>query len=87
MTHVYFHKHFKKMFQKCLPSVQKKFHERIAVFLKNPFDEELSNHALRGEYDGLRSINITGDIRVIYDPIDNAHVRFIAIGSHAKLHG
>ena len=75
------------MFQKCSPLIQKKFRERITLFLEHPFAEELGNHALRGKYDGLRSVNITGDIRAIYDPIDNKHVRFIAIGSHAKLHG
>jgi addiction module RelE/StbE family toxin len=85
--HIYFHKHFEKMFQKCTPVVQKKFRERIAVFLDDPFSEELRNHALRGKYEGLRSINITGDIRAVYDPTDAEHVRFVAIGSHAQLHG
>jgi addiction module RelE/StbE family toxin len=87
MMHVYFHKHFDKMFEKCSPAVKKKFRERIILFLKNPFAEELGNHALHGEYDGLRSINITGDIRAVYDPVDNPHVRFLSIGSHAQLHG
>lgn len=75
------------MFDKCSPNVQKKFRERITVFLTDKFAEELGNHALRGKHDGLRSINITGDIRAIYDQLDGAQVRFLAIGSHAQLHG
>lgn len=75
------------MFEKCSPAIKKKFRERIIIFLQNPYAEELANHALHGAYDGLRSINITGDIRAVYDPVDNENVRFFSIGSHSQLHG
>ena len=87
MVQIYFHKHFEKMFQKCSPAIQRKFRERIMLFLENPFADELGNHSLHGKYDGLRSINVTDDIRAIYDSADGEHVRFVAIGSHAQLHG
>jgi addiction module RelE/StbE family toxin len=87
MVRIYFHKHFDKMFKKCTPLIQKKFRERITLFLQDPHAPELGNHELRGKYDGLRSINITGDIRAVYDFVDNENVQFLAIGSHAQLHG
>ncbi len=87
MMQIFSHKHFDKKFKKLSPVIKKKFCERIAMFLENPFAEELNNHELNGNYQGMRSINITGDIRAIYETIDKQKIYFIAIGSHAQLHG
>lgn len=84
---VFSHKHFDKKFEKLSPMIKKKFRERIKIFFENPFAEELNNHELNGTYQGMRSINITGDIRAIYEQVDKQKVCFITIGSHAQLHG
>jgi mRNA-degrading endonuclease YafQ of YafQ-DinJ toxin-antitoxin module len=42
---------------------------------------------LTGEYAGLYSINITGDIRALYEKIDESYVIFGFIGTHSQLYG
>lgn len=79
------HKDFIKDFRK-LSKKKEKFAERILLFEKDEFNPILNNHALRGNYSGYRSINITGDLRAIYRKINN-EVMFIAIGSHSNLYG
>lgn len=80
------HKNFEKQYQKLRLSEKKKFQERRNIFLKNPFHPILYNHSLHGEYASYRSINITGDLRVLYEPIDEQTAHFIAIGRHKDLY-
>ena len=83
---VRFHRNFEKLFAKVPAKVQKRFGERLAVFLADPFDESLRNHPLTGEWAGFRSINVTGDYRAIYKAVDESTVLFEAIGTHSKLY-
>lgn len=80
------HKDFEKQFVKLTPSQQKKFKERRNIFLQAQFHPILNNHALHGKYAGYRSINITGDLRVIFKKEDE-DVMFVAIDSHSNLYG
>jgi mRNA-degrading endonuclease YafQ of YafQ-DinJ toxin-antitoxin module len=41
---------------------------------------------LHGEYSGYRSINITGDLRVIYEPLGKNTVQFVIIDTHSNLY-
>ena len=81
-----FHANFKKCYKNLRPSEREKFNERFKVFMQDPFLPLLNNHALYGKYAGCRSINITGDIRAIYQlcGIDTAY--FIAIDFHSNLY-
>lgn len=80
------HKNFKKQYENLTESQKRKFKERRNIFLQDEFNPILNNHALKGKYQGYRSINITGDIRVIY--INSSEdVVFVKIGSHNKLYG
>jgi len=74
------------MFKKQSVSTQDKLEERITMFMENPNYSLLHNHALAGEWIGCRSINITGDIRAVFEEITAGHVEFIAIGSHSELY-
>lgn len=80
------HKNFKKQFNKLTEAQKRKFRERRDIFFRDEFNPVLNNHALRGEYQGYRSINITGDIRVIYRK-NSENILFVAIGSHSSLYG
>jgi addiction module RelE/StbE family toxin len=80
------HKNFKKQFDKLTESQKKKFRERRDIFTQDEFNPILNNHALKGLYQGYRSINVSGDIRVIYTKISD-DVFFVKIGSHSKLYG
>jgi addiction module RelE/StbE family toxin len=80
------HKTFKKQYGKLTQAQKRKFKERRSIFLQDEFSPILNNHALKGKYQGYRSINITGDIRVIYEN-SSEDVVFVKIGSHSKLYG
>ncbi|MBI2613228.1 MAG: type II toxin-antitoxin system mRNA interferase toxin, RelE/StbE family [Candidatus Levybacteria bacterium] len=80
------HKTFKKQYEKLTKAQKIKFKERRSIFLQDEFNPVLNNHALKGRYQGYRSINVTGDIRVIYEN-SSEDVVFVKIGSHSKLYG
>jgi len=54
--------------------------------LNDSMNQLLSNHALTGRWDGYRSINISGDLRAVYEMIDKDMVYFVAFGSHSQLY-
>lgn len=80
-----FHKSFTKSFKKTNIKAQKKFQERLVIFEKDEFNPILNNHALIGKYKGLRSINVTGDLRAIFKREENEAI-FVAIDSHSNLY-
>lgn len=81
-----YHKNFRKHFNKLSQKVQDKFEERLILFLTDQFHPLLNNHSLSGEYEGCRSINVSGDIRAIFYVKQNSDVVFINIGSHSELY-
>jgi addiction module RelE/StbE family toxin len=83
---VRFHKNFEKQYRKLNEKEQNKLKERIKIFLDNPFDFRLNNHALRGKYLDYRSINIAGDLRAIYKFVNENDAIFVAIGTHGELY-
>ncbi len=83
---VVLHRNFKKQYKKLRGEEQRRFRERRDLFLKNPFHPILNNHLLRGEYRGYRSINVGGDLRVIYEEIGHSTAQFILIDTHSNLY-
>ena len=83
---IFLHKNFKKQYEKLRPSEKEKFKQRRDLFLKNPFEPILKNHALTGKHKGHRSINITGDLRVLYEPLGRNATLFIIIDTHSNLY-
>lgn len=80
------HKNFLKHYKKLTQSQKKKFKEKRDLFLKDEFDPILNNHPLKGNFLGYRSINISGDLRVIYKKVGETVV-FVTIDSHNNLYG
>ncbi len=80
-------KRFRKQFSKLSPKVREQFKIRQRLWLREPQHPQLHLHMLAGEYAGLYSINITGDIRALYEKIDDTYVIFGFIGSHSQLYG
>jgi addiction module RelE/StbE family toxin len=80
------HKSFVKAFAKLRPGETEKFRQRRDLFLEDAFHPLLNNHALHGKFAGVRSINITGDLRVLYLPLDVDIVEFLIIDTHAELY-
>lgn len=83
---VIFHRNFKRYYKKLRAGEQEKCDERITLFMKNPFDPLLNNHALGGKWRHYHSINITGDLRALYEPIDADMALFILVDTHSNLY-
>lgn len=82
-------KSFSKSYNKLDKSIQFAFDTKLLLFEKDPIHPMLRNHALSGEYLGFRSINITGDVRAIFQELsDNTYefVEFVDIGTHSQLY-
>ncbi len=83
---IYFHRHFNKRFARLSGKIQKRALERVELFSLDPFNEILRNHALTANFLGLRSIDITGDVRAIYQLVSAKAVLFVDIGTHSQLY-
>jgi mRNA-degrading endonuclease YafQ of YafQ-DinJ toxin-antitoxin module len=55
------------------------------LFAEDRFHSQLNNHSLNYPYKGCRSINISGDVRAIYEEVPEG-ILFIRIGSHSELY-
>lgn len=82
---VYAHKTFQKAFRKQPKKVQRQFFKMIALFTVDPYHNSLHNHALSGEFSSLRSFNVTGDVRVHFEEVQDG-VILINIGTHSQLY-
>jgi len=80
-------KRFRKQYSRLSPKVREQFIKRQRLWLTDPYNTQLHLHMLTGEYAGLYSINITRDIRALYEKIDDAYVVYGFIGTHSQLYG
>jgi len=80
-----FHKKFTKEFKKLPKRIQEKFYEKLEIFEINQFAHVLNNHAVHYPYEDSRSINISGDLRALYETDDKNFI-FIRIGTHSELY-
>lgn len=79
-------KYFKKKVDKLPKPIKIKLAERITLFMSEPRNIILNNHKLNGKYDGYRSINITGDYRMVFEELSDGAVRVIDIDTHPNLY-
>jgi addiction module RelE/StbE family toxin len=77
---------FKKEFKRLSEKLKRKTIERLQVFVLNEFEASLNNHPLHGEYAGCRSINVTGNFRLIYCRIDSGNYLLVEVGTHHQLY-
>ena len=69
--------------------IRKSFKTAINLFSKNPNNLELNNHELSREWTGFRSIDVTSDLRAIYqeiDETDETFAYFVELGTHEQLY-
>jgi len=82
-----FHRRFKKQYKKLPDHLKQKTKQIIQQFMENPFEPSLRNHALTGRMQDLRSISVTGDMRIIFqESNDYAVVIFLDVGGHGKVY-
>ena len=82
--------HFTTRFQKNRAKLPRKvkvqLSERLRLFEDDSSHSLLNNHALGGEYEGCRSINVTGNYRAIYNEHNGIYF-FLRVGTHPELYG
>lgn len=83
---VQYHRTFEKQFKKLRLKEKDKAIERMKLFVLDPVHPTLNNHPLKGKYKGLRSINITGDLRAVYELVENDLAYFTTINTHSNLY-
>jgi addiction module RelE/StbE family toxin len=83
--HIGYHRKFKKALRKQPTKIQDKFFHILEIFRDDQFHFSLNNHALRGDFLGVRSFDITGDVRVHYEA-SSIGIVLIDIGTHAQLY-
>jgi len=84
---VQYSKRFEKSFKKCSARLQKKITQKIEIFIDDPYNQRLRNHPLRGVLKGIRAFSVTGDIRIIFEEIDDyILVIFLDVGKHAQIY-
>ena len=79
-------KKFEKKVAKLPIIIKKALAVKLTVFVGDPFAVILNNHQLHGEKKHYRSINITGDYRLIFEQYDVDTVRLIDVDTHSNLY-
>ena len=67
--------------------MQQQTKARIELWQEQPNHPLLRLHRLEGKLSNFYSINITGDIRALYEVIGEAVVIYQFIGTHSQLYG
>jgi len=80
-------KKFKKQYDKLSPTLQQKTKDAIRRWTNNPHDETLRLHQLSGKMKRFYSIDITGDIRALYEIADKDIYIYQMVGTHSQLYG
>ena len=83
-----YHRIFKKDFRsRILPheNLVKRFEERLELFLTDPKNPILQDHALVGKRINLRAFSVTGDIGVVYF-VKDGELYLLDIGTHAQVY-
>ncbi len=81
---------FYKLYKKVDVRIRKEVDRKIKIFQQDHLNLELNNHALREEYEGFRSIDITNDYRAIYEEMQSGEepiAYFFLLGTHDELYG
>ncbi|MBI2635437.1 MAG: hypothetical protein HYW79_02735 [Parcubacteria group bacterium] len=59
----------------------------MRLFVEDPYHPVLNNHALKERYQGYRSIDITGDLRALFELRGENIAFFIIVDTHSNLYG
>jgi addiction module RelE/StbE family toxin len=80
-------KKFLKQYKKLRTKDQIKVEKVLNIFLKDPFNFKLHNHALKGGLLGLRSISASSDLRIIFKIKRNySEIYLLNVGTHNQVY-
>jgi len=78
---------FERQYKKLPLALQDKMWERLGLLTVDERNPLLNDHKLHHPYDGYSSINVTGDIRLVYKKLDAETFYLRAVGTHHQLFG
>lgn len=77
---------FRKQYKRLSQKTQAQVDARLVLFVEESYHPQLQNHKLHGEYAGYRSINVSGDLRVVYRMLGDEATLLFALGTHSELY-
>lgn len=86
---VIYHGSFEKAYKKRVAKNAKlvaRARERTKLFVADPGNSVLKDHALTGSLRGYRAFWISGDMRIVYKRISEIEVVFVDIGTHNQVY-
>lgn len=83
---IIFSKSFVKQFKKVPVKIQDQFKKRLKDLNSQQNVSSLKIHALKGEYKGYKSMNVSGDWRALFYQKDNDIFIFELMGTHSQLY-
>jgi addiction module RelE/StbE family toxin len=87
VKNIRYSKKFKKQYQKLSPKLRQKAKNQIALWQDNPHDTSLRTHRLSGKMSRFYSIDITSDVRALYEVIGGETYLYQIVGTHSQLYG
>jgi mRNA-degrading endonuclease YafQ of YafQ-DinJ toxin-antitoxin module len=85
--HIIFSKKFRKRHRQLSLELQNRFRGRLILYLQNKNHPALNVHPLKGVFLGHYSLNVSGDIRAIFEIREHGNsILFHDIGSYSQLY-
>jgi len=81
-----YHKQFLKDYRRLPKSIRPQFKKRLKLFLENPKNPVLRDHALSGLLKGRRAFSVTGDLRIVYRFVTPDFVVLLRLGTHNQIY-
>lgn len=78
---------FRKSVRKRPQWIQERVLERLEMFRIDRSNPLLDDHALGAPLVGMRSISVTGDLRIQYEFLTDDIIKLIDFGTHSELYG
>jgi addiction module RelE/StbE family toxin len=81
---------FRGQYRKAEKSIRTAFAQTLDLFLADPQNPFLRNHALRDTFAGFRSIDVTADWRALFRESksdERTRITFHLLGTHEELYG
>lgn len=80
-------RYFKKQLRKLPLKHKQQLGRRLNIFIADPRHPMLNIHTLKGKYSQCLSMNISGDIRLIFQYQNNkSEILLLTIGTHSQLY-
>ena len=78
---------FERQYKKLPQALQDKMWDRLSLLVADNLNPILNDHKLGYPFESFRSINITGDYRLVYKRIGQDTYYLRAVGTHNQLYG